>query len=158
MDVFSMSFQAHLLNAYHAAYPIQCCMLVTYPRFLLDPELCLYSIYPIGPIDMFMPVTQQTQFLIMSNTNMMLPNMCCMKCLPIATPGNNLHFDFHFATMICILPLCCWKLAGLSPRTHLPLTGMSLQTAKYHHFCKYHHFWRGGNSMFFFPMISGWWF
>jgi hypothetical protein len=35
---------------------------------------------------------------------------------------------------------------------------MSLQTAKYHHFCKYHHFWRGGNSMFFFPMISGWWF
>ena len=32
----------------------------------------------------------------MSNTNMMLPNMCCMQCLPIATPGNNLHFWFPF--------------------------------------------------------------
>ena len=38
----------------------------------------------------------QKKFLIMSNTNMMLPNMCCMKCLPIATPGNNLHFWFPF--------------------------------------------------------------
>ena len=64
MEFFSMPFQAHLQNAYHAAYPIQCRMLVTYPRFLLDPELCLYSIYPIGPIDMFMPVTQQAQFLV----------------------------------------------------------------------------------------------
>ena len=27
---------------------------------------------------------------------MMLPNMCCMQCLPIATPGNNLHFWFPF--------------------------------------------------------------
>ena len=124
MKVFPMSFQAHLLNAYHAAYPIQCCMLVTYSRFLLDPELCLYSIYPIGPIDMFMPVTQQTQFLHPKEN---LDNVqykydatkhVLHEVLTNSNPWKQSPFLISiFANMISILPLCCWKLAVAKGRS-----------------------------------------
>ena len=119
-----MSFQAHLLNAYHAAYPIQCCMLVTYSRFLLDPELCLYSIYPIGPIDMFMPATQQTQFLhpkeILDNVQYKYDatKHVLHEVLTNSNPWKQSPFLISiFATMICILPLCCWKLAVAEGRS-----------------------------------------